>query len=173
MALTSAPRTPWIVLVIRFRGVRGVGREKREAALKNIAWVWAQFGRWALHCTCIYGTLGKMVLALGAEGFGKKAGWDGGWDAMVVGCDGGGAAGSGSDCDAATTIPTRHGHKFQPHGEPRLHQCKGRAKRESRELAGVGSIEQAPKRSALTSDGESIFELVDVGSVPPPLIPNW
>lgn len=85
MALSSAPRTPWIVLVIRFRGVRGVGREKREAALKNIAWVWAQFGRWALHCTCIYGTLGKMVLALGAEGFGKKAGWDGGWDGAVGG----------------------------------------------------------------------------------------
>lgn len=53
------------------------------------------------------------------------------------------------------------GHNLQPHSEPGPRQCKGqdRVNRTS-----WSSIDRAPKRSVLISDGECIFEL---GSVPP------
>lgn len=53
------------------------------------------------------------------------------------------------------------GHNLQPHSEPGPRQCKGQ---DGVNRTSWSSIDRAPKRRVLISDGECIFEL---GSVPP------
>lgn len=108
MALSSARREhPGDRLGDPISGVRGSDGRSGKRHSKTLLGLGHNSGVGRCNCTCIYGILGKMFLALGAEGFGKKAGWDGGWDAMVGQWDRAATATLRACNDNDAGIPTR------------------------------------------------------------------